>query len=228
MKRIIRALLVLVAIACGTHANAQIPVTDLGSIAQQVQQVAAWGKQFAQMQTQYNQLQSTYNSLSGIRGMANLVNNPALRNYLPTEYQDMLSGTGMPPGLSGNISSIRDSARILGIQSTALDMASDTARGMQNMQNQNALNRAIGEEGYRQAASRFSSIQVLLDKVNATPDQKDILDLQGRIQAEQVMLQNEQSKLQMMTYLAGVQKDIAQQQAREISIKSAQGGIPRF
>ena len=228
MKKIIRALLVLAAIACGTHANAQIPVTDLGSIAQQVQQVAAWGKQFAQMQTQYNQLQSTYNSLSGIRGMANLVNNPALRNYLPTEYQDMLSGTGMPAGLSGNISSIRDSARILGIQSTALDMASDTARGMQNMQNQNALNRAIGEEGYRQAASRFSSIQVLLDKVNATPDQKDILDLQGRIQAEQVMLQNEQSKLQMMTYLAGVQKDIAQQQAREISIKSAQGGIPRF
>ena len=228
MKRNVRTLFVMAAFACGTHANAQIPVTDLGSIAQQVQQVAAWGKQFAQMQTQYNQLQSTYNSLSGIRGMANLVNNPALRNYLPTEYQDMLSGTGMPAGLSGNISSIRDSARILGIQSTALDMASDTARGMQNMQNQNALNRAIGEEGYRQAASRFSSIQVLLDKVNATPDQTDILDLQGRIQAEQVMLQNEQSKLQMMTYLAGVQKDIAQQQAREISIKSAQGGIPRF
>ena len=226
MKMLVHALLVLAAMACGTHANAQIPVTDLGSIAQQVQQVAAWGKQFAQMQTQFNQLQSTYNNISGIRGMASLVNNPALRNYLPPEYQDMLSGTGMPPGLSGNIASIRDSARVFGIQSSGLDMASDTARAMQNMQNQNAMNRGIGEEGYRQAAARFASIQVLLDKVNAAPDQKDILDLQGRIQAEQVMMQNEQSKLQMMTYLASVQKDIAQQQAKEISMKSTKGTLP--
>jgi len=209
-------------------AAAGIPVIDASGLAQQVQQVASWAKQYTQMQQQFTQLQSTYNSLSGVRGMANLVNNPTLRNYLPSEYQAMLSNNGMPAGLSGSIASIRDSARILGVQSTALDATSDSARAMENMQNQNALNRAIGEEGYRQAAGRFASIQVLLDRVNSAPDQKDILDLQARIQAEQVMLQNEQSKLQMMTYLSNVQRDISQQQAREISIKAAQGTIPRF
>ena len=209
-------------------AAAGIPVIDASGLAQQVQQVASWAKQYTQMQQQFNQLQSTYNSLSGVRGMANLVNNPTLRNYLPSEYQAMLSNNGMPAGLSGSIASIRDSARIIGVRSTTLDTASDAAQAMQNMQNQNALNRAVGEEGYRQAASRFGSIQILLDKVNSAPDQKDILDLQARIQAEQVMLQNEQSKLQMMTYLSNIQRDISQQQAREISIKSAQGTIPRF
>ena len=207
-------------------AAAGIPVIDASGLAQQVQQVASWAKQYTQMQQQFTQLQSTYNSLSGVRGMANLVNNPTLRNYLPSEYQAMLSNNGMPAGLSGSIASIRDSARILGVQSTGLDATSDAAQAMQNMQNQNALNRAVGEEGYRQAAARFANIQVLLDKVNAAPDQKDILDLQGRIQAEQVMLQNEQSKLQMMTYLSSVQKDIAQQQAREISMKSSKGLLP--
>jgi len=54
------------------------------------------------------------------------------------------------------------------------------------------------EDGYNQASQRFSSIQVLLDKVNAAPDQKDIADLQARIQAEQVMMQNESTKLAML------------------------------
>jgi type IV secretion system protein VirB5 len=76
------------------------------------------------------------------------------------------------------------------------------------------------------ASQRFADIQVLLDKVNDAPDPKDMADLQGRIQAEQVMMANEQNKLNMMSYLAQAQRDIQQQQSREISMKATKGTLP--
>lgn len=54
-------------------------------------------------------------------------------------------------------------------------------------------------------------------------------DLQARIQAEQVMVQNELVKLHLMAQLQQAQRDIMAQQAREISMRGARGsGIPRF
>ncbi|MDR3383932.1 P-type DNA transfer protein VirB5 [Cupriavidus basilensis] len=227
IKCFIHYLLLVLGQAAGEQSFAQgIPVIDAASVAQQVQQVAAWAKQLQQMEQQVTQMKQQYDSLNGIRGMASLVNNPALRNYLPSEYQAMLNGSGLSPGISGSISSIRDAAKLVGVETTGLGAMSDARRAFVNAQNQNALNRAVGEEGYRQASQRFTAIQQLLDKVNAAPDQKDILDLQARIQAEQVMMQNEQIKLQTMAYLAQAQRDIQRQQAREISIKAARPVLP--
>lgn len=223
------------AIAAGTllasipnaHA-AGVPVFDAASVEQALQNIAAWKKQFDQMKSSLDQMKHTYDALNGIRGMADLVNNPALRAYLPADYQDMLKGINMAASISGQISNIRDAAQLSAVADTALGAATDAARAMANAQNQNALNRATGEEGYKMASDRFKSIQILLDKINAAPDQKDILDLQARISAEQAMLANEKVKLDMMSYLSNVQRDIQQQQAREIAIKATKGGIPRF
>jgi type IV secretion system protein VirB5 len=226
MKRIVYALLSIAGLAAVQSAFAGIPVIDASNLAQQVQQVIAWGKQFEQMEQQFNQLQQQYNSLNGVRGMASLVNNPALRNYLPEEFQDLLSGNNLPAGISGSISAIRDAAQLLNVNDTGLSVTSDAAHAFIGAQNQNALNRAVGEEGYRQASQRFDAIQQLLDKVNAAPEQKDILDLQARIQAEEVMVQNEQVKLKTITYLAQAQRDIQQQQAREMSMKAAAPLLP--
>ena len=96
------------------------------------------------------------------------------------------------------------------------------------MAKQAAINRAGAEEGYKTASQRFSDIQVLLDKIDAAPDAKDIADLQARIQAEQVMMQNEANKLVMLQQLASAQRDLQQQQAREISMKALKGSPPRF
>jgi type IV secretion system protein VirB5 len=68
----------------------------------------------------------------------------------------------------------------------------------------------------------------LLNKVNNAPDEKDIQDLQARIQAEQTLLQNEQIRLASLAQLAQAQRDIATQQAREIRIQSTKGEVPRF
>jgi type IV secretion system protein VirB5 len=59
-------------------------------------------------------------------------------------------------------------------------------------------------------------------KVDNASDQKEVLDLQARIQAEQAMLQNETIKLSASQQLAKAQEDIANQQIHELRMaKSA-------
>jgi type IV secretion system protein VirB5 len=222
MKKIINQMLVGVGLLMSMNAQAGIPVIDATNLAQQVQQVVAWGKQYLQMEQEFEKLQQTYNSLNGVRGMASLVNNPALRKYLPSNYQDILNNG------YGNYQAIRQASKLAGIEDTNLDPNSDIANAFESNANQVAINRALAEEGYKQASNRFDAIQVLLDKINDAPESKDIADLQSRIQAEQVMMQNEQTKLMMLSQLAQAQRDIAQQQSKEIVIKALKGNPPRF
>jgi type IV secretion system protein VirB5 len=240
MKPLLKILALVLVIASAGQAQAGIPVFDAAQVAQSVQQVFAWGKQYAQMGQQYSQLVNTYNqavtthnSMNGARGMESLVNNPVLRRYLPNEWSqtmNLLNSPGGYTGLQSKINGIRSAAQITSITDTGLDPDSATGRAFVGAQNQAAMNRALSEEGYKQASDRITSIQSLIDKVGDAPEAKDVADLQARIQAEQVMVQNELVKLHLMAQLQQAQRDIMAQQAREISMRGAKGptGIPRF
>lgn len=197
-----------------------IPVIDGSNLAQAILQVDAWKQQYDQMVNQFKQLEQQYKNLNGVRGMANLVNNPALRQYLPADYQTILNHG------YGNWESIRAAAKIYDIKQTSLGQGTDAAKAFETKAKQAAINRATTEDAYKQASKRFADIQVLLDKVNAAPDSKDIADLQARIQAEQVMMQNENTKLIMLGQLAQAQRDLQAQQAAEIGMKSSKGVMP--
>ena len=224
LNKSIGTVAIAISLCGGNNALAVDVVTDITptTIAGWAAQAASWGTQLQRMTNQFNQLKSTYDSMNGSRGMADLVNNPAARQYLPANYQDILSSG------YGSWASIRSSAKVMGIEDTTLNPTSDVAKAFESTARQSALNRATMEDGYNQASQRFSSIQVLLDKVNAAPDQKDIADLQARIQAEQVMMQNESTKLAMLGQLAQAQRDLSNQQAMEIGMKSTMGDVPRF
>lgn len=222
LKSIFGALALFSVLSFGNYANAGIPVIDSANLAQAVQQVTAWAQQYQQMVQQIGQLQQQYQNLSGVRNMGSLVNNPAARQYLPADYQTILS-----QGV-GQWQAIYNATKKIDISDTSLSNSSDVAQAFQAVAKQAAINRAGAEEGYKTASQRFSDIQVLLDKINAAPDAKDIADLQARIQAEQVMMQNEANKLAMLQQLASAQRDLQQQQAREISMKALKGSPPRF
>ena len=222
LKNIFGAFALFSVLSFGNSANAGIPVIDAANLAQAVQQVTAWAQQYQQMVQQIGQLQQQYQNLNGIRNMGSLVNNPTARQYLPADYQTILS-----QGV-GQWQAIYNAAKKLDISETRLSNNSDVAQAFQSMAKQAAINRAGAEEGYKTASQRFSDIQVLLDKIDAAPDAKDIADLQARIQAEQVMMQNEANKLVMLQQLASAQRDLQQQQAREISMKALKGSPPRF
>lgn len=175
-------------------------------------QVKTGYDQLTTLKKQYDTLNEEYQSISGIRDMGSLVNNPVLRKYMPDNYEQILNNG------YGAAQTIRNTARVQGIQDVNPGSVSSLANEANGMQA--AINRATAEEGYKQASQRFDDIQTLLDKINTAPDQKSILDLQARIQAEQVMQQNEATKLAMLGQLAQAQKDLAQQANKEHAVKS--------
>ena len=143
---------------------------------------------------------------------------------------NLLNTPGGYTSLRSQINNIKAAAQIHSVADSGLDPNGAAGRAMLGAQNQAAMNRALSEEGYKQASDRIASIQTLIDSIDGAPDAKDIADLQARIQAEQTMVQNEAVKLQLLSQLQQAQRDLAQQQAREISMRVTKdpGGVPRF
>ncbi len=220
MKKLLASAVMFFGLIMGNTAHAGIPVIDAANLAQAIQQVTAWAQQYTQMVEQYNKLQQQYNSLNGARAMAGLA--PITRGYLPSEYQTILdSGFGAS-------AAIRSASKVMGIEDTRIGPTTEIAKAFESNAKQAAINRATTEEAYKRSSDRFTSIQILLDKVNNAPDAKDMADLQGRIQAEQAMLANENAKLAMLGQLASAQRDLAAQRSLEMRMKSVETPNLRF
>jgi type IV secretion system protein VirB5 len=223
MKKTIFTFFLIFGLSMGNIVQAGgIPVIDVANLAEGVLQYVELIEQYNMLVDQYNKAVEQYDSLNGIRGMADLVNNPDLRQYLPEDFQSILDGG------YGNWESIRDAYKKLKIEDTPIGTDTDTAKAFEQITKQAAVNRATTEDAYSKASQRFTDIQTLLDKVNDAPDAKDIADLQARIQAEQVMLQNENIKLAMLAQLQKAQRDLSAQQMNEIRAKDTNGEVSRF
>src|SRR5262245_51915275 len=89
MKIFSISLIIAGGLSLSTPAVAQIPVTDGAHIAQsalnQAETMAKWAVQYKQMVAQIDQMQKQYDSLNGSRGLGEILNNPALRDYLPSD-----------------------------------------------------------------------------------------------------------------------------------------------
>ena len=83
-----------------------------------------------------------------------------------------------------------------------------------------AMLQALTREALSTTSRRFGSIQQLIDAIPRASDQKAILDLQARIQAEQGMLQNEATKLGVLYQTAQAEEWARKQRVREQAIAS--------
>ncbi|MDR3221134.1 MAG: P-type DNA transfer protein VirB5 [Candidatus Accumulibacter sp.] len=217
LKKLIAAFVLVFGLAAINPAQAGIPTIDVTAIAQAIEQVKAWGEQFAQMAKQLEEMERAFDNQNGVRNMGNLVNDPESRKYLPDDYQTLLDN-----GV-GSWEAIREANRVYDISNTGLSPDSDTYKEYEQSEKQSAINRASAEEAYKSATQRFDDLQVLLDKVNDAPDAKDIADLQARIQIEQAMLQNEANKLQALAQLTAAQQNLEHQRLKQLHMKSTRG-----
>jgi type IV secretion system protein VirB5 len=88
----------------------------------------------------------------------------------------------------------------------------------------NAVRLALAQEALANTSARFASIQTLIAAIPAAGDQKAILDLQARISAELGMLQNEQTKLQILHQATEAQASLDRQR----DLEQAVAGQGRF
>lgn len=219
MKKALRLSALVIALGLGAHASAGVPVIDGVSngarMVEFTQTVAQWSKEIAEMQqqyqmltNQYTQLQRTFESANGARDWANVANNVYDKGE---DWQEKLDNT--------DYTALKEAAKIVGVEDTTFASGSDAATAMENAQNTNASNQAMNQANYKRIQKRMGSLETLMARINTATDAKDIADITARINAEQLLLQNEQNSLAMTSALQQGQRDIQEQQGREIALK---------
>jgi type IV secretion system protein VirB5 len=198
-----------------------IPVIDVAAIAQLIQQVRYWQQQIAGMNNQLQQLQTTYASLTGTRGMDSLLPmSNAQRNYLPPNYAALMSTiNGNSVGYAGLSRQVQSAMATNAVLSNAqLDkMTPEMRQAVQDARRATALISSMSQMAYQNTSQRFAALQQLITAIRSAGDMKAMQDLQGRVSAEQAMLQNEQTKLQSAYQMAQADQWTQQQRMRERS-----------
>lgn len=223
MKKLLRIFALAMGLFGASQASAGIPVIDASSLAQQIQQVVAWGKQYQQMVQQLQQLQQQIDSVTGSRGFSSALNSAAFqqaRRMLPQDAQTLLNlaNGGSYGNLANSINGIKQATTTL---STADFGSNKAADQWMNDLNRAANNKALSIEAYNSAQQRLSNLEYLISEISNTQDPKAIAELQARINVEQGLIQNEQAKIQAMAMLVDAEQQISEMQAREVSIRSA-------
>ena len=198
--------------------QAQEAVIDVAAIGQLASQAATLGQQLSEMKNQVTQLKNTYDSLNGSRGLGTIMNNPALRNYLPQDWQNVYDSVkqGGYAGLSGTAKTlytqIYDSCKHITVDDQRLACESSAVKGAQD--------KGFALDAYSKAQDRMSQIDELMAQINQTHDPKAIAELQARIAVEQANIQNETTKLKMYAMVAAAEDKVQQQQHREMNART--------
>ena len=205
-------------IAIAPAARAQWAVIDVPAIAQLVQEVQTMQQQLATARAQLQSAQQALQVMTGGRGMERLLAGTP-RNYLPSNWTQVTSalqghGSSGYSGLSADVQSAIAANAVLSPQRLATLSPADQ-RQIQAARQWSAMQQALAHEALANTSARFASIQSLIAAVSTAGDQKAILDLQARISAELGMLQNEQTKLQVLHQATQAQESSMRQQARE-------------
>lgn len=212
--------LLLFALAIPRPAAAQWAVVDVGAIQQLVQQYAVLEQQLTTLRSQLSQAQQQYAALTGGRGMQQLLSG-VNRNYLPASWPDL---SAVMQGSSGSYGTLAASVQGL-VASNAVLSSQDVASLSPAEQAQLAAERqlpallqGLTRQALSAASDRFTSLQQLINAIPTATDAKASLDLDARIAAEQTMLQNETTKLQVLYRTLEAQQWALDQQRREQAI----------
>jgi len=209
MKKAIVAAVFTLSTAVYTPVQATgIPVVDVASLTQQIMQVMNMIEQITQLKNQLetakDQLETaedSFKNMSGSRGLASVINS-AYDTAVDVNTNGTLNDAGIKSaaehGLEGDVADLYDSSN------------QDSATWL-----------AKSEKSLEQAEDRFSELTRLIAKVNSSPDQKDILDLQARIAGEQAMLQNELAKLTMLKSEAQARQAMRDRRIQQMAVESS-------
>jgi type IV secretion system protein VirB5 len=188
--------------------------SDVPAMINQAQTMAQWAKQYEQMVQQITHLKNQYDSMTGSRGLGQILNNLALRTYLPDQWASIYDQVrkGQLQGVSSRATSIY-SAEGFDLNATG---------GRKRQLDVLAANKAITMQAYDVSLARVQNINALMQQADATGDMKAAADLQNRMAAENALIQNEQVRLNLAMQLQQAEMQLAaEQRSREFADKFA-------
>jgi type IV secretion system protein VirB5 len=238
MKRI-KARSKLAAVAAGVvmlcasaPARAGIPVIDVAGLIQAVMEVL---NSVTQVANQYEQIEGMYKqidgqakqleSMSNARNLGDVLNNPALQNYVPRDAVSSVSRleSGGYGSLSGTARGLRDAQMVYNCM--------DVEAGAGRTQCQASLAKPYQQKAFMQdaldkAKDRAAQINGLMRRAGSTTDQKEIEEVNARIGAETALLQHEVSQIELMRGMAEADQRVAESRAREGQLQQASRARP--
>jgi type IV secretion system protein VirB5 len=214
-KRWVMLAATLVSISPVTHA--QWAVVDVGAITQLLKEVSTLEQQLQTAQSTLTNEQQQYQSMVGTRGMQNLLTGTN-RNYLPPTWNQLAGAVSQTGGayqaLSVGVQRLMVANAVLTPQQIAALSPAEQSQ-LQAARQSAALLQSTSRQALDNTSSRFASLQQLINAIPSAADQKGVLDLQARIQAEQAMLQNENTKMAVLHQTLEAQEWARKQSARE-------------
>lgn len=218
----------LLLICKGAYAQG-IPVFDAANYANMIQTITAWQQQIAAMKQQYDQAMTQYQALTGIRGYGNLLSNPTLQQFLPSDVRNLYTAVNSKnPWITLNTSAqaARNAKAIFSCDSVPAGIPRNTCLSSLN---KNFADQDLFQQSYNQTLEQDKKINELMSQINFTQDPKAIAELQARLAAEQSIQQNAILKLQIATELAKTQTKLIEQEKREYTMRAlTQTGQPSF
>jgi len=206
----------IASLAAAPAAWSQWAVVDAPAIVQLIQEVQTTAQQLQTAKDQLFQARQALQTMTGDRGMEQLLRG-TVRNYLPSDWTQVTSalrGSGSYGALSADVQSLIATNAVLSPQRLAT-LSPGAQQLIQSSRQWSAMQQALSHQALSNASDRFASLQNLIAAISSAADQKGILDLQARISAELGMLQNEQTKLQILYQSTQAQESSLRQQAWE-------------
>jgi type IV secretion system protein VirB5 len=214
------SMLVLMALGVSRPASAQWAVIDVSSIQQLIQQYEVLEQQLETLRSQLSQAEQQYAALTGQRGMQQLLSG-VNRNYLPTDWNELaavMQGTsGTYGSLAASVQALVTSHAVLGNQDLARLSPAELSE-LTNARELVALREGITRVALDNTSNRFNSLQQLINAIPTATDTKGALDLQSRIAAEQAMLANESTKVQVLQQTLDAEQAALEEQRTEQAI----------
>ena len=207
----------LISMSLSPVSRAQWAVVDVGAITQLVQEVGTLQQQLQTAERTLSNAQQQFQAITGNRGMQNLLSGTN-RNYLPTNWTQLVAAVGQTGGayqtLSAGVQSLMMANAVLTPQQIAALSPAEQSQ-LQAARQSAALLQSTSRQALDSTSTRFASLQQLINAIPSAADQKGALDLQARIQAEQAMLQNENTKMAVLYQTLQAQEWARKQSARE-------------
>jgi type IV secretion system protein VirB5 len=228
MKRTVIVMSIALMVVVGPEPKSQaagIPVIDTANLVQSIVQALAWIQQFQQMQQQILQADQQIRAIMGSRNMGSLLNNLTLAGVVPSDVNAVYHAirSGGAQGLTAAAQIIRHNRMIYNCEGKT----GDALRICQNMLNQTPQSQAYYANTYQMLLGRMQQIRALTSRINTTEDEKGILELNGRIAAEQAQVSNDTNRILTMKSMIEAEEKAAQQEQQERVLKMLAPGTSR-
>ncbi len=181
--------------------KANMPVIDVANLEQQIVQAQHMLREIETLKQQLDAAKDNLHSINGVRHMSGVIDSI----YDITVKVD--------PNLTLKKQGLHNSQSLkLGGEFAGLFDDVNRYRGRWFRQTQVSL---------QQTQTRYNQLLRLIRRIDNAPQQKDIQDLHARINAEGVMLANEQAKLQLLSAQAKANDALAKQRITQMAVESA-------